>query len=326
MFRRGRRRAARAPPAGAAGPLVPHPRQHGMGTAVGLLLLVQAGAARQGHTSTKCSLVSEVSFTASFALVNASTGQPTGAMPMIARSKIHYSNGATLVTVQSLGIKDNPVRCGCDSDGNAELTFQENPNPNTWHSARCGSGCEIRTQNAVHFGSIKGDPNVTGSIVATDYYNVVVSATLHLKPPPPPPLPGTGPCILRPGAPAVYKPICADATTQAACAKVNMTCTWGAPPPPPPRPLSQQYWCNAPYKICEQCNHYTKPPCTATFRNESRSDCEAKCDPGPHPQGYTCEWSGKPGMRCEKQFAPFSYPNITSCEAKCKNPPPPPPV
>ena len=157
--------------------------------------------------------------------------------------------------------------------------------------------------------------------------DVAVSTTLERKPPGRDGTgPGTGPCTLRPGAPAVYAPICAAATTKAACAKVNMTCTWGAPPPPPPRPLSQQYWCNAPYKVCEQCNHYTKPPCTATFRNESRSECEAKCDPGPHPQGYTCLWSGKPGMRCENQFAPFEYPNITSCEAKCKNPPPPPPV
>ena len=127
------------------------------------------------------------------------------------------------------------------------------------------------------------------------------------------------PCALKPGAPAVYKRICEAASTEAACAKVNLTCVWTPASPPTPRPLSQQYWCNAPYKFCEQCNHYTKPPCTATFRNDSLSECEEKCNPGPHPQGYSCLWAGPGGKRCEQQFAPFQYANLSACEAECKN-------
>lgn len=128
-------------------------------------------------------------------------------------------------------------------------------------------------------------------------------------------------CTLKPGTPAVYGPICKAAKTEAACVKVNMTCSWSAPSPPAPpspRPLSDQYWCNAPYKLCEQCNRYTNPPCTPTFRNDTKDACEKKCNPGPHPQGYNCRWYPG-GSRCDLNYAPFYYNNLSACEANCKH-------
>ena len=99
------------------------------------------------------------------------------------------------------------------------------------------------------------------------------------------------------------------------------------PPPPPPSPSTKKkekkrgYWCDSVYKVCSGCSQYTKPLCTPAQLNATFAECFSACDPGPHPQGYSCYWAGPRGMTCEKEVVPFEYPNITDCEKNCKNPP-----
>ena len=86
---------------------------------------------------------------------------------------------------------------------------------------------------------------------------------------PPPPA-----CNLKPGVPPVYKQVCDLAHNQTACARDNLTCTWGpgpplppppppppAPPPPPPPP-AMNYTCEASACILDPGGKYTDGNCS----------------------------------------------------------------